>query len=42
MLEIKNLSVTYNGNIRALKKVNLNVSKGELVVLLMEQERQHY
>ena len=34
MLEIKNLSVTYNGNIRALKKVNLNVSKGELVVLI--------
>lgn len=34
MLEIKNLSVTYNGNIKALKKVNLNVSKGELVVLI--------
>ena len=34
MLEVKNLSVTYNGNIKALKKVNLNVNKGELVVLI--------
>lgn len=34
MLEIKNLSVTYNGNIKALKKVNLNVNKGEIVVLI--------
>ena len=34
MLEVKNLSVTYNGNIKALKKVNINVSKGELVVLI--------
>ena len=32
MLEVKNLSVTYNGNIKALKNVNLNVNKGELVV----------
>ena len=34
MLEVKNLSVTYNGNIKALKNVNLNVNKGELVVLI--------
>ena len=34
MLEVKNLSVTYNGNIKALKNVNLNVEKGELVVLI--------
>ena len=31
MLEVKNLSVTYNGNIKALKEVNLNVNQGELV-----------
>jgi len=34
MLEVKNLSVTYNGNIKALKDVNLKVEKGELVVLI--------
>lgn len=34
MLEIKNLSVTYNGNIQALKNINLNVNQGELVVLI--------
>ena len=34
MLEVKNLSVTYNGNIRALKNINLNVKQGELVVLI--------
>lgn len=34
MLEVKNLSVTYNGNIRALKNINLNVRQGELVVLI--------
>lgn len=34
MLEVRNLSVTYNGNIKALKNVNLNVEKGELVVLI--------
>ena len=34
MLEVKNLSVTYNGNIKALKNINLNVNKGELVVLI--------
>ena len=34
MLEVKNLSVTYNGNIKALKNINLNVEKGELVVLI--------
>lgn len=34
MLEVKNLSVTYNGNIKALKNVNLNVNIGELVVLI--------
>ena len=34
MLEVKNLSVTYNGNIRALKNININVDKGELVVLI--------
>ena len=34
MLEVKNLSVTYNGNIKALKNINLDVNKGELVVLI--------
>ena len=34
MLDVKNLSVTYNGNIKALKKINLIVNKGELVVLI--------
>ena len=34
MLEVKNLSVTYNGNIKALKEVNLDVKQGELVVLI--------
>ena len=34
MLEVKNLSVTYNGNIKALKEVNINVNQGELVVLI--------
>ena len=34
MLEVKNLSVTYNGNIKALKSLNLNVDKGQLVVLI--------
>ena len=34
MLEVKNLSVTYNGNIKALKSININVQKGELVVLI--------
>ena len=34
MLEVKKLSVTYNGNIKALKSINLNVDKGQLVVLI--------
>ena len=34
MLEVKNLSVTYNGNIKALKEININVNQGELVVLI--------
>ena len=34
MLEVKDLSVTYNGNIKALKGINLSVGKGELVVLI--------
>ena len=34
MLNVKNLSVTYNGNIKALKNINLSVEKGELVVLI--------
>ena len=34
MLEVKNLSVTYNGNIKALKSINLNVDKGQIVVLI--------
>lgn len=34
MLEVKKLSVTYNGNIRALKSVNLHVKMGEIVVLI--------
>ena len=39
MLEVKNLSVTYNGNIKALKQVNLNVDKGELLAKI-EKEMQ--
>lgn len=34
MLEVKKLSVTYNGNIKALKSVNLHVQMGEIVVLI--------
>lgn len=34
MLKVENLSVTYNGNIKALKNINLNVDKGEIVVLI--------
>ena len=34
MLEVKKLSVTYNGNIKALKGINLNVNHGEIVVLI--------
>lgn len=34
MLDVINLSVTYNGNIKALKDVNINVNQGELVVLI--------
>lgn len=34
MLEVKNLSVTYNGNIKALKNINLDVKQGEIVVLI--------
>lgn len=34
MLKIRNLSVTYNGNIKALKGINLDVHQGELVVLI--------
>ncbi len=34
MLNVKNLSVTYGGNIKALKSLNLNVELGELVVLI--------
>ena len=34
MLDVKKLSVTYNGNIKALKGVNLHVEKGEIVVLI--------
>ena len=34
MLEVKKLSVTYNGNIKALKGVHLHVNKGEIVVLI--------
>lgn len=34
MLEVKKLSVTYNGNIKALKSVNLHVKMGEIVVLI--------
>ncbi len=34
MLEIKNLTVTYNANIKALKAINLKVDQGDLVVLI--------
>ncbi len=34
MLEVKKLSVTYNGNIKALKGINLHVNHGEIVVLI--------
>ncbi len=34
MLNIENLKVTYNGNINALKGINMNVDKGEIVVLI--------
>lgn len=34
MLDVKKLSVTYNGNIKALKNVNIQVEKGEIVVLI--------
>ena len=34
MLDVINLSVTYNGNIKALKEVTIDVKHGELVVLI--------
>lgn len=34
MLKVNNLKVTYNGNIKALKGVNLEINKGEIVVLI--------
>ena len=34
MLQFKNVSKTYNGDIQALKNVTLNVAEGDLVVLL--------
>lgn len=34
MLEVKNLSVTYNGNIKALKSIDLKVEQGQIVVLI--------
>lgn len=34
MLEVKNLSVTYNGNIKALNNINLKVNQGDIVVLI--------
>lgn len=34
MLEVRNLKVTYNGNIKALKGINIDVKQGEIVVLI--------
>ena len=34
MLEVKNLSVTYNGNIKALKNVNLNSRKSKTKIAI--------
>ena len=34
MLSVRNLKVTYNGNIKAIKGVDLDVKKGEIVVLI--------
>lgn len=34
MLKIRNLKVTYNGNIKAIKGIDLDVNKGEIVVLI--------
>ena len=34
MLEVKNLSVTYNGNIRALKNINLSFNSVGLTFIL--------
>ena len=34
MLKVNDLKVVYNGNIKALKGVNLEVNKGEIVVLI--------
>ncbi len=34
MLSVRNLKVTYNGNIKAIKGIDLDVNKGEIVVLI--------
>ncbi len=34
MLKVKNLKVVYNGNIKALKGVDLDINRGEIVVLI--------
>lgn len=34
MLKVNNLKVTYNGNIKALKGVDLEINRGEIVVLI--------
>ncbi len=34
MLKVENLSVCYNGNIKAIKEINMEVNKGEIVVLI--------
>ncbi len=34
MLEVRDLKVTYNGNIKALKGINIDVKQGEIVVLI--------
>ena len=34
MLSVRNLKVTYNGNIKAIKGIDLDVKKGEIVVLI--------
>ena len=43
MLSVRNLKVTYNGNIKAIKGVDLDVKKGEIVVLIGSQDnRDHW
>ena len=42
ILKIENLSVTYSGTIKALQNVNLEVNKGEIVVLIGAMSRKKH